>query len=64
MTGQTKKRGRPKVPVDLEQALTLRREGKSLRCIAREVGCSKTTLWEALRAVRKTPGGTISEQAM
>ncbi len=52
--------GRPRVHVDLQRALELRAQGKSLRSIARELGVGASTVARALRrqetgAAPKTP---------
>lgn len=50
--------GRPKVRVDLDRALELRAEGKSIAAVAKLLGVGVGTLHAALRALRESPPET------
>lgn len=49
-----KRLGRPQAEVDVVRALDLKRQGKSLRQIAKALGVSRTTVMLALRAAKRT----------
>jgi len=50
---QGKKLGRPRVGLDIESALRLRAEGLGVRRIAKEMGCSASSVHAALKACEK-----------
>ena len=45
--------GRPRVEIDIAQAVRLRRTGRSIRRIALTLGCSATSVHRALRAAER-----------
>ena len=54
--------GRPRVGFDIAAALAMRKEGKSIREVARSVGVSPATLFRVLRALGQPEEGSCEAQ--